>query len=142
MEGRAPLSSSIEYIASALELEFYIGPPREPDSPGRASPMDDAAALTIQSEHPVADDERAPAWAMRLQHDLRALRDDLARLCRAKDDAPPATGSVPVDPPLSSDPRDRPETTCVAIRAPDPVTGGSPEIERAPVVGYLAFQRK
>ena len=94
MEGRAPLSTSIEFIASALGFEFYIGPPREPDSPGGASRVDDSMAVTVHSEPPVSGDERVPAWAVRLQHDLRGVRDDLARiLCRAKDDAPPRIAS-------------------------------------------------
>ena len=143
MEGRAPLSTSIEFIASALGFEFYIGPPREPDSPGGASRVDDSMAVTVHSEPPVSGDERVPAWAVRLQHDLRGVRDDLARiLCRAKDDAPPDAGSMPEDPPLSSEPRDPLEIDYVAIRTLDPANGGGPEIELAPVVGYLAFQRK
>lgn len=44
-------------------------------------------------------------------------------------------------PAVLSEIHDRPDAGYVAIRTFDPAEGGSPEIEHAPVVGYLAFQR-
>ena len=97
MQGRAALSTTLERVSSALGLEFYIGPPRKDSArAGRGY-----EGRTVR-ERPASDEEAAPAWAMKLQRELRAsLREDLAQVLRELTDAkrdtthpqPPAAGS-------------------------------------------------
>ena len=98
MQGRAALSTTLERVSSALGLEFYIGPPRKP---GAARPRKGYEGRTVR-ERPPSGEEAAPAWAMKLQRDLRdGLREDLAQVLRelmgTKPDSTrpkrPATGS-------------------------------------------------
>ena len=84
MQGRAALSTTLERVSSALGLEFYIGPPRTPDA---ARERRGYEGRTVR-ERPVSDEEAAPAWAMKLQRELRAsLREDLAQVLRELTDA-------------------------------------------------------
>ena len=84
MQGRAALSTTLERVSSALGLEFYVGPPREPAS-ARARRGYEGQAVR---ERPASGDEAAPAWAMKLQRELRAgLREDLARVLGELTDA-------------------------------------------------------
>ena len=88
MQGRAALSTTLELVSSALGLEFYIGPPRKPDS---ARARRGYEGRTVR-ERPVSDEEAAPAWAIKLQRELRAsLREDLAQVLRELGDAKPDT---------------------------------------------------
>ena len=97
MQGRAALSTTLERVSSALGLEFYIGPPRKDSARERRG----YEGRTVR-ERPASDEEAAPAWAMKLQRELRAsLREDLAQVLRELTDAkrdtthpqPPAAGS-------------------------------------------------
>ena len=84
MQGRAALSTTLERVASALGLEFYVGPPRKPDS-ARARKGYEGQSVR---ERPAFGDEAAPAWAMKLQRELRAgLREDLVQVLRDLTDA-------------------------------------------------------
>ena len=84
MQGRAALSTTLERVSSALGLEFYIGPPRKPDSAHAGRGYEDR---TVR-ERPVSGEEAAPAWAIKLQRELRAgLRQDLAQVLRELMDA-------------------------------------------------------
>ena len=84
LQGRAALSTTLERVSAALGLEFYIGPPRKPDA-ARARRGYEGQAVR---ERPPSDEEAAPAWAARLQRELRAgLREDLAQVLRELTDA-------------------------------------------------------
>ena len=98
LQGRAALSTTLERVSSALGLEFYIGPPRNPES---ARVRRGYEGRSVR-ERP-AGEEAAPAWAAKLQRDLRdGLRQDLAEVLRqltgTKPDSirpnPPATESA------------------------------------------------
>jgi len=79
MQGRAALSTTLERVSSALGLEFYVGPPRKPDS---ARARRGYEGQTVR-ERPASGEEAAPAWATKLQRELRAgLREDLAQVLR------------------------------------------------------------
>ena len=68
--GQSVLSTTIEAACEALDLELYIGPPRDA---GAAAPEDEAP------EQPEQHPDAPPTWAA----DLRAgLREDLAQLLR------------------------------------------------------------
>ena len=87
LQGRAALSTTLERVASALGLEFYIGPPR---APGAARARRGYEGRTVR-ERPASGEEAAPAWAAKLQHDLRAgLREDVAQVLRELTGAEPA----------------------------------------------------
>ena len=60
MQGRAALSTTLERVSSALGLEFYVGPPREPAS-ARARRGYEGQSVR---ERPASGDEAAPAWAI------------------------------------------------------------------------------
>ena len=80
MQGRAALSTTLERVSSALGLEFYIGPPR---TPGAARERSRGYEGRTVRERPASGEEAAPAWATKLQHELRAgLREDLAQVLR------------------------------------------------------------
>ncbi len=81
---------------------------------------------------------------MRLQHDLRAsLRADLALLLRNFTDGKREEARSDTEPPdHPAGMSDRPDTGYVPIRTPEPTEGVSTELEHAPVIGYLAFQRR
>ena len=70
------MSTTLERVASTLGPGFYIGPPRAPAT-ARARRGYEGRAVR---ERPAAGDDAAPAWATKLQRELRAgLREDLAR---------------------------------------------------------------
>ena len=99
MQGRAALSTTLERVSSALGLEFYVGPPRKPDS---ARARRGYEGRTVR-ECPPSDEEAAPAWAMKLQRELRAsLREDLAQVLRELTDAKRA--STPAQRPAAHSP--------------------------------------
>ncbi len=84
MQGRAALSTTLERVSSALGLEFYVGPPRTPDS---ARARRGYEGQTVR-ERPASGEEAAPAWAIKLQRELRAgLREDLAQVLGELTDA-------------------------------------------------------
>ena len=84
LQGRAALSTTLERVASALGLEFYIGPPRTRDSARARMGSEDRAVC----EGPLSEDEAVPPWALVLQRELRAsFREDLARVLRDLTDA-------------------------------------------------------
>ena len=84
MQGRAALSTTLERVSSALGLEFYVGPPRKPDS---ARARRGYEGQTVR-ERPASGEEAAPAWATKLQRELRAgLREDLAQVLGELTDA-------------------------------------------------------
>ena len=79
LQGRAALSTTLEQVSSALGLEFYIGPPRNPES---ARVRRGYEGRSVR-ERPASGEEAAPAWAAKLQRDLRdGLRKDLAEVLR------------------------------------------------------------
>ena len=84
MQGRAALSTTLERVSSALGLEFYVGPPRKPDSARTRRGYEGQAVR----ERPASGEEAAPAWAAKLQRELRAgLREDLAQVLGELTDA-------------------------------------------------------
>ena len=86
LQGRAALSTTLERVSSALGLEFYIGPPRKP---GAARPRKGYEGSTVR-ERPPSGEESAPAWAAKLQRELRdGLREDLAQVLRELMDSKP-----------------------------------------------------
>ena len=86
LQGRAALSTTLERVSSALGLEFYIGPPRKP---GAARPRKGYEGSTVR-ERPPSGEESAPAWAMKLQRELRdGLREELAQVLREVTDSKP-----------------------------------------------------
>ena len=79
LQGRAALSTTLERVSSALGLEFYIGPPRKPES---ARVRRGYEGRSVR-ERPASGEEAAPAWAAKLQRELRdGLRKDLAQVLR------------------------------------------------------------
>ena len=87
LQGRAALSTTLERVASALGLEFYIGPPR---TPGAAPARRGYEGRTVR-ERPASGEEAPPAWAAKLQRDLRAgLREDVAQVLRELTGTTPA----------------------------------------------------
>ena len=79
LHGRAALSTTLERVSSALGLEFYIGPAR---TAGAARPRRGYEGHTVR-ERPASGEEAPPAWAAKLQRELRAgLREDLAEVVR------------------------------------------------------------
>ena len=145
MQGRAALSTTLESAASALGLEFYIGPPLERDSDGMARASDDAAGR-VQLDPAVPVEEPVPTWATRLQVDLRAsFREELVAILRgftdARRSATPVHGQPIIPPAVPGKIHDRLDAGYVTIRRLGPEERGSTKLEHAPVVGYLAFQR-
>ena len=79
LQGRAALSTTLERVSSALGLEFYIGPARTADAVRARRGYE---GRTVR-ERPGPDVEAPPAWAAKLQRDLRdGLREDLAEVLR------------------------------------------------------------
>ena len=79
LQGRAALSTTLERVSSALGLEFYIGPAR---TPGAAPARGGYEGHTVR-ERAASGEEAAPAWAAKLQRELRAgLREDLTQMLR------------------------------------------------------------
>ena len=98
LQGRAALSTTLERVASALGLEFYIGPARTPG----ATPVRRGYEGRTVRERPASGEEAAPAWAAKLQRDLRAgLREDLAQVLRELTGTTPAA-SLPRRPAAES----------------------------------------
>lgn len=134
LHGRAALSTTLELATSALGLEFYVGPPRVADTTRIASGSTPYTAGTVDRAPAPPAAEQSPTWATKLRQELRAgLREDLALLLRELTE-PRRNAALP-------EAGDRRDPAYVAMRTPDPAAGGGPELERAPVVGYLAFQR-
>ena len=87
LQGRAALSTTLERVSSALGLEFYVGPPRRPDS---ARARRGYEGRTVR-ERAAPGEEAPPAWAENLQRELRAgLREDVAQVLRELTGAEPA----------------------------------------------------
>ena len=79
LQGRVALSTTLERVSSALDLEFYIGPAR---TPGAARARRGYEGRTVR-ERPASGEEAPPAWAENLQRELRAgIREDLAQVLR------------------------------------------------------------
>ena len=79
LQGRDALSTILERVSSALGLEFYIGPAR---TPGAAGARRGYEGHTVR-ERADSGEEPAPAWAVKLQRELRTgFREDLARVLR------------------------------------------------------------
>ena len=81
-DGRAPLSTTLESIASALELEFYIGPAREESSSRRVLPPEIARALGLPRDAGVEDAVdaiRRDAMASRLREAISFAREAMDR---------------------------------------------------------------
>jgi len=79
LQGRAALSTTLERVSSALGLEFYIGPARTADA---ARARRGYEGRTVR-ERPASGEEAPPAWAAKLQRELRAgLREDLTEVVR------------------------------------------------------------
>ena len=87
LQGRAALSTTLERVASALGLEFYIGPARTPG----ATPVRRGYEGRTVRERPASGEEAPPAWAENLQRELRSgIREDLAQVLRELTGAEPA----------------------------------------------------
>ena len=98
LQGRAALSTTLERVASALGLEFYIGPAR---TPGAARARRGYEGRTVR-ERPASGEEAAPAWVAKLQRELRnGFREDLARVLREITGATPDS-MPPKRPPAES----------------------------------------
>ena len=71
LRGHVPKLERAAEICAALGLEFYIGPPRELDTPatGVAEP-----AAQCASQKPVAA-EPPPAWAEEIKREIQGLAD-------------------------------------------------------------------
>ena len=79
LQGRAALSTTLERVSSALGLEFYIGPARTAGVPRARRGYE---GHTVR-ERAASDEEAAPAWAAKLQRELRTgFREDLTRVLR------------------------------------------------------------
>ena len=86
MQGRAARSTTIELMASALELEFYIGPARAPSSAGPGLPPAIADALGLPRDASVADALEAldrDALASRLRESVGLVQDFVDRTATA-----------------------------------------------------------
>ena len=98
LQGRAALSTTLERVSSALGLEFYIGPPRKPES---ARVRRGYEGRSVR-ERPASGEEAAPAWAAKLQRDLRdGIRADLAEVLSELAGAKPGA-ILPKRPPAES----------------------------------------
>jgi len=86
VEGRAARSTTLELIASVLELEFYIGPARA-DSPARARlPSEIARALDLPRDATVddaVDAIRKDAMASRLREGIELVQELMERAAAA-----------------------------------------------------------
>ncbi len=99
LQGRAALSTTLERVSSALGLEFYIGPAR---TPGAARARRGYEGHTVR-ERPAPGEEAPPAWAAKLQSELRAgLREDLAQVLRDLTGTKP--DSIPPNQPATESP--------------------------------------
>lgn len=81
-DGRTPLSTTLESIASALKLEFYIGPARVEPSSRHVLPPEIARALGLPRDASVEDAVgaiRRDALASRLREALSFARESMDR---------------------------------------------------------------
>ena len=82
LDGRAPRSTTLESITSALKLEFYIGPAREESSPRRVLPPEIAGALGLPRDAGVEEAVGAigrDAVASRLREAISFARESMDR---------------------------------------------------------------
>lgn len=130
--GRVPSVERVRLLCAALDLEFYIGPPRGKIAPtsGREAPPPDG------SRAPPADD-RPPPWVEALR---TGLREDLTRLLR---DSPRREGeNCKVE--ASAAPCDAPALRHVEVRklAVAAADGGMDAAEaEGEATGLVAFRR-
>ncbi|MYN65254.1 MAG: hypothetical protein F4X11_09540 [Acidobacteria bacterium] len=86
MQGRAARSTTLELMASALDLELYIGPARAPSSTGPGLPPAIADALGLPRDASVADALEAldrDALASRLRESVGLVQDFVDRTATA-----------------------------------------------------------
>lgn len=91
-DGRAVRSTRLESIASVLDLEFYIGPPRLDCTVRRRLPPELAQALGLRGDATVAEAVAAidtDVLASRLREGLSMLRDLLGSDPVHRPDGPP-----------------------------------------------------
>ena len=118
LDGRAPLSTTLESIASALKLEFYIGPAREESSSRRVLPPEIARALGLPQDAGVEDAVgaiRRDAIASRLREAISFAHESMDRADAAAALIP---GPAPIPDPVSRRKprlRDRPGDAMVTI---------------------------
>lgn len=110
-DGRAPLSTTLESIASVLELELYIGPVREESSSRRVLPPEIARALGLPRDASVED----AVDAIRRDKITSRLREALSFAREATDRADAATALIPDPTPI-----------------PDPESHGKPRLRERP----------
>ena len=91
LDGRAPRSTTLESIASALKLEFYIGPPREESSSRRVLPPEIARALGLPRDASVED----AVGAIRRDAIASRLRDAISFAHESMDRADAAAALIP-----------------------------------------------
>ena len=90
-DGRAPLSTTLESIASALKLEFYIGPAREEPSSRRVLPPEIARALGLPRDASVED----AVGAIRRDAIASRLREAISFAYESMDRADAAAALIP-----------------------------------------------
>ena len=127
--GRVPSVERVRLLCAALELEFYIGPPRE-----RAKSTPRPGELPPNGDRKSAAEDRPPPWVEALR---ASIREDLACLLGTPPGRRPDDGSGED----SAGQREAPATRHVEIRqiATGPDRHGEPPEEDSP--SHVAFRR-
>ena len=131
LRGRVPSVDRAAEICRALDLEFYIGPPR-----GEAEPSQ--APITAAADPPpVAESTAAVVEAVR--EEMAGLRMELSRLKPARDDLEDA-GALAIQ--AANDGDDVPGVRSVRMIEMEAAAGGGAyNLDEAPVAGPVWFRR-
>ena len=128
--GRTPSVERVRLLCAALDLEFYIGPPRERNEsaslPGGLPPDGDREA---------AAGDRPPPWAEALR---AGIRDDLARLLSAPRRRRPGGESESDGAPARQ--REAAATCHVEVQKVSPVTDSNAETTEGAAASHVAFR--
>lgn len=130
MQGRAARSTTLELIASVLELEFYIGPARPDSPPHRRLPSEIAQALSLPRNASVDD----AVGAIRKDAMAARLREGIALVQELMGQAAAAAALIPRLTPRKPPPeRERPDRGVVMIPY-------APEVRLAAGTGEVVFE--
>ena len=131
LQGRAARSTTLELIASVLELEFYIGPAREDSSIRPRLPAEIARALNLPGDASIDD----AVGAIRKDAMASRLRETLGLVQELMQKAAAVAALLPdLVPRRRSSARERPERAVVMIPF-------APEVRLAVGTGEVVFEK-